>query len=133
MGFYTVQEFINKHGIQDIIKNADEEKLQNVIDELLKYDEDELYEKELEEIFLSKSVPEKWVIYTKDGCGYCKDAKKLLTKNKIEFTDIPVTSKNKDEIYSVIDNITDSYRYFPVIIHNNEFIGGFTELKNILT
>ena len=74
-----------------------------------------------------------FTIYTKPKCGYCEKAKELL--------------KNENNIYKIID--CDNYCFhhrndfisfmknktnntwnntFPIIFHNEKYIGGFTDL-----
>ena len=74
-----------------------------------------------------------WKIYSKEGCPYCKKAKKLLSDKNISFITIDVTSSNKESIYKQIDSKTNSYRYFPIIFYKNNFIGGYTELSDIFS
>lgn len=74
----------------------------------------------------------KCVVYTKEGCGYCKKAKELLDKHGITYKVVDVNNKNKSEIYKEIDGLTDCYRYFPVIFKNGKFIGGCTELQKLV-
>ena len=75
----------------------------------------------------------KYIIYSKEGCPYCRDAKELLKSKNIPFKEIKVTDSNIEKIYKKIDNKTKKYRYFPIIFKNNIFIGGFSDLdKNNL-
>lgn len=76
-------------------------------------------------------MSETFIIYTKEGCGYCKKAKELLSSKGISYKDIPMTSENKERIYKKIDKLTNNYRYFPIIFREGEFIGGYTELSNM--
>jgi glutaredoxin len=79
----------------------------------------------------SKSKP-KYIIYSIEGCSYCKEAKELLKSKKIPFKEIKVTDSNIEKIYKNIDKKTKKYRYFPIIFKNNIFIGGFSDLdKNL--
>jgi glutaredoxin len=75
----------------------------------------------------------KWVIYKKEGCGYCKKAMELFKEHKIKPIVHDMTDQNKEEIYKKIDHKTNSYRYFPIIFRNGVFVGGFTDLEKILT
>ena len=72
-----------------------------------------------------------YIIYSKEGCPYCNNAKNLLKSNKKSFKEIKITDKNIQKIYTEIDKKTKCYRYFPIIFKKNKFIGGFEELKNI--
>jgi glutaredoxin len=72
-----------------------------------------------------------FVIYTKEGCGYCEETVKFLNLNKQKYIKVKVTPSNKDKIYNKIDKLTNSYRYFPIIFKKNKFIGGFSELEKL--
>lgn len=74
-----------------------------------------------------KSKPT-FMVYTKVGCPYCKDAKALLKKKGFEFSTKTITNSNRDSVYASIDSKTKGYRYFPVIMRNGRFLGGYTEL-----
>ena len=74
----------------------------------------------------------KYIIYSKEGCPYCKDAKELLKSKNILFKEIKITDSNIQNIYKKIDSKTKNYRYFPIIFKNDIFIGGFSELKSNL-
>jgi glutaredoxin len=92
-----------------------------------------------EGIIYSKCSPG-YIIFTKDGCDYCKKAKDLI-KN---YREINVTSTNINSIYSFIDKMTNKYRKFPIIFQSNDikeknivdvlkkskFIGGFSDLES---
>tara|TARA_Y100000389_G_scaffold28502_1_gene24396 strand:+ start:2262 stop:2543 length:282 start_codon:yes stop_codon:yes gene_type:complete len=71
-----------------------------------------------------------WFIVTRNGCGYCSEAKKLLKHEGKKPRTKLLNDKNKDKIWKVTDKITrQEYRYFPVIFHKGRFLGGYTELK----
>jgi glutaredoxin len=84
---------------------------------------------------------ELWHVYSKDGCNFCKKAKELLTNEgyPFEVTDMTDESKRSD-IYKTIDPIVknnkkfcqEKYRYFPMVMYNSEFIGGYTELEELI-
>jgi glutaredoxin 3 len=71
-----------------------------------------------------------WFIYTKEGCPYCVKAKKLLKKHKQKFNEYVVTEQTKESVFSKLDKKTGNYRYYPTIFLNNEFFGGFDNLKS---
>jgi glutaredoxin len=73
----------------------------------------------------------KWYIFTMKGCKYCSEAINLLSQHNQHFTTQEVNKYNIKDIYSIIDSSTSNYRYFPIIFHNDEFIGGYQELKTI--
>jgi glutaredoxin len=74
-----------------------------------------------------------WYIYVKKGCGYSTEAIRLLNEKKQYFILTEVSDVNKQEIYENIDKYTNSYRLFPMVFNNQEFIGGYKELKKYFT
>ncbi len=73
-----------------------------------------------------------WLIYSKKGCIYCEAAKDLLKKQKISYTKVDVDEQNKTNVYNIIDKKTNSYRFFPMIFKDGQFIGGYNELNEFL-
>ena len=69
------------------------------------------------------------VIYTKLDCSYCVEAKSLLKNNNIPFEekllDLNFTREYLLEEYP-------SAKTFPVIVINEKYIGGYTELVNYM-
>ena len=74
-------------------------------------------------------APQGWTIFSKEGCGYCKKAKKLLTKQQLPFKTVEVTDAVKEAVYSTVDSLTNAYRYFPMVFEDGKFVGGYTELE----
>lgn len=78
----------------------------------------------------------KWVIHSLSTCGYCNDAKKLLTEKfgpdsfiSIDWTKTSPSEKEKQDVLNKIDN----YQYFPKIFRpNGTFLKGYDELVNEL-
>lgn len=72
-------------------------------------------------------VPRKrfWKLYTKQGCPYCANAKKLLTKRKENFINIEVTPEILEKLRPKIGD----YNTVPIVLLDDEFIGGFNELQ----
>ena len=68
------------------------------------------------------------LIYTKKGCKYCTLAKELLKKKNIKYNEYELNSK--DTNYEIArDYLFKTYHNsFPIILLNNNFIGGYTEL-----
>jgi glutaredoxin 3 len=73
-----------------------------------------------------------FTIYTKKTCNYCILAKGLLTVHKIKYNEIEVDTNNKSMVHNYTDPLTNSYRTFPMIFHNLQFIGGYTDLVKFL-
>ena len=69
------------------------------------------------------------IIWSKDSCPYCEQAKELLTKNNIQFEErrIGVDYTKKQLLEAIPDAKT-----VPQIIINGEYIGGYSQLKQKL-
>lgn len=71
------------------------------------------------------------VIYSKDGCGFCVAAKKLLEQNGISFVEYNISSQpdKKQELLeaAAIENVVP--RTVPQIWLNNKYIGGYDNLS----
>jgi ribonucleoside-diphosphate reductase alpha subunit len=75
----------------------------------------------------------KITLYTKDGCSYCKLAKQLLKKNNLEYHEINIKEDNKETFKAGFKTTYKTeIKTFPAIIMDDEFIGGFNELLEIL-
>jgi len=69
-----------------------------------------------------------WTVFSKEGCGYCKKAKKLLTQRKLPYKTVEVTDDNKEAVYATVDGLTNAYRHYPMIFEDGKFVGGYTEV-----
>lgn len=67
-------------------------------------------------------------LYTWSNCPFCIRAKKLLEAKGISYTDhnIDNNDEKKNELYQQTNQKT-----VPFIFINGEFIGGYTELKEL--
>lgn len=71
----------------------------------------------------------KWIIYSKPNCRFCRFAKNYLTYHKFDFQEISFSQENLDKLKGILkkDNIT-----FPQIFLNKESketsIGGWSDL-----
>lgn len=74
-----------------------------------------------------------YTIYTKSNCIYCTKAKEFVSHIK----DIELTvdcdgylAKNKEAFLAFIKLAAGKeHRTFPIIFHDGQFVGGFTEMK----
>jgi glutaredoxin 3 len=73
----------------------------------------------------------KVVIYTKEGCPYCKDAKELLSKKGIKYQEIANVDENPDKLAEMIE--LSGQRSVPQIFINEKSIGGFDNLSKLAT
>jgi glutaredoxin len=74
-----------------------------------------------------------YTIYSKSGCPFCTKVKRLLEKESpapllVDCDDYLV--ENKEDFLLFIQQMAGKeYKTFPMIFHNGNFIGGFTETK----
>jgi len=65
-------------------------------------------------------------IYTKPNCSYCVHAKKFLHENMIEYVEYKL---GEDFSREDLLNKIPSAKTYPVILIDEKFIGGFSDLK----
>ena len=72
----------------------------------------------------------KVVVWSKDACGYCEQAKQLLKIKGIDFEERNITrgTWSKDQLLEAVPNA----RTLPQILIDEEVVGGYTELKQRL-
>lgn len=72
----------------------------------------------------------KVIVYTKEGCAYCIQAKQLLDHKKVQYTEVRV-----DLDPAMLDEVIKltGRRTLPQIIINGESIGGFDDLSALET
>lgn len=69
------------------------------------------------------------VIWTKDNCTYCTQAKLLMDAKGINYEERHIGSEwTKEQLLEAVP----SARSVPQIFLNNEYIGGFTDLQKAL-
>lgn len=66
-------------------------------------------------------------LYTKPTCPFCIKAKEVLTQKNIKFEDFDVSTDPK--LRAKISDSVGGYSTVPMIFLDDEFIGGFSELK----
>ena len=73
------------------------------------------------------------IVYTKNGCSYCKLAKTLLIKHNLKFKEVLVDEEHK-EAFKIKFNEEHNVQLktFPAIIINNNYVGGYEELLDML-
>jgi len=66
------------------------------------------------------------IIWSKDHCPYCVQAKELLEQKGIEFEERKIGDGwTKEQLLEAVPNA----RTVPQIFLNDELVGGFTELR----
>ena len=69
------------------------------------------------------------VVYTKDNCPYCVQAKNLLTNKNVSYTEMKIgVDLTREDFISIFPNV----KTVPHIIINGEQIGGFDKLNEWL-
>ena len=65
-----------------------------------------------------------YTVYSKPSCGYCRLAKLFLESQKIEYTEIDVSSDKR-----ALDFLKGKgFRTVPQIYSDEEYIGGYEDL-----
>jgi glutaredoxin len=69
------------------------------------------------------------VVWSKDNCPYCDQAKALLTQRNIAYEERKIGyGYTREELLEAVPTA----RTVPQIFINNQLIGGFTELRTYL-
>jgi glutaredoxin len=71
----------------------------------------------------------KAVVWSKDACPFCVQAKALLEARGIEYEERNVSQDwTREQLLEAVPNA----RTLPQIFLDNQYIGGFTDLRNHL-
>ena len=70
------------------------------------------------------------ILYSKELCIYCIQAKKLLDSMSINYEIVDLTN-NKDLAIKLVEKTGQNT--VPFVYVNNKFIGGYTDLKRMLS
>ena len=66
------------------------------------------------------------IVWSKDGCTFCEQAKRLLMRNSIAFEERKLGQGwSKDDLLKAVPNA----RTVPQIFINDRLVGGYNELK----
>lgn len=75
-----------------------------------------------------------YIVYGKENCSFCVQAVELLKVNNKEFTykslDVDFT---RDELFEALSAFGVTPRSMPQVVVDEEYIGGFNELRKHLT
>lgn len=69
------------------------------------------------------------IVWSKNGCPYCDQAKNLLKSKNIEFEERNI---EKDWSREQLLEAVPTARTLPQIFLDDQLVGGFTELRNRL-
>lgn len=71
----------------------------------------------------------KAIVWSKNGCPFCDQAKNLLKSKSIEFEERNIEKDwSKEQLIEAVPNA----RTLPQIFLDNQLVGGFTELRTRL-
>ena len=72
----------------------------------------------------------KAIVWSKDQCPYCDQAKALLKSRNIEFEERNIMhGRTREQLLEAVPNA----RTVPQIFLDDQLVGGFTELRTKLT
>jgi len=72
---------------------------------------------------------QKAIIWSKTNCSYCEQAKQLLTMKGIEFEERKIGAEwTKEQLLEAVPTA----RAVPQIFLDDQYVGGFTELRQKL-
>ena len=71
----------------------------------------------------------KAIIWSKENCPYCVQAKALLTQKEFEIEERNI---NKDWTKKQLLEAVPNAKTLPQIFLNNKYVGGFTDLRKHL-
>jgi glutaredoxin len=75
----------------------------------------------------------KWTVYMKMYCPFAINAYKLLQIHKQPFKVYDIDAIGADKVITTLGNrIPPSHTTSPIIFHNTQFIGGYTDLEAVL-
>ncbi|GMS89533.1 hypothetical protein PENTCL1PPCAC_11708, partial [Pristionchus entomophagus] len=77
------------------------------------------------------------MIYSKNSCGFCTKAKELLKEAKVDYKECDLDElkrRKPDEYLPYVNGLVYTSRMtaVPQIFICGKFIGGYTELKNLV-
>ena len=68
-------------------------------------------------------------VYPGPMCGYCDAAKRLLERNKLEYTEIDISTK--EGIRDEMTKKANGRRTIPQIFFDDYHVGGYQELREL--
>jgi glutaredoxin 3 len=73
----------------------------------------------------------KATVWSKNGCGFCSQAKALLESKGIEYEERNINNSNwtRDDLLTAVPTA----KTLPQIFLGEEYVGGYTELRKKLT
>ena len=68
-------------------------------------------------------------LFTRKWCGYCFAARRLLTKLKVDFEEIPLDGR--PDLRREISAEAGGWRTVPMIFVGDRFLGGFSDVADL--
>ena len=82
---------------------------------------------------LDELKSKKITVYSKNGCSYCKLTKLLLNKHNVEYKSELIEEEHKESFKTKFNEEHNiELKTFPVVLIDDKFIGGYTELLDIM-
>jgi ribonucleotide reductase alpha subunit len=128
--YLAFKDHVNKKSNQ---MNIGTIKSSNLCCEILEYSDANQYAVcNLASIAINKFVipfksSEKWTIYTKDNCKYCKWTKSSLINNNYNFEEKIIS---KEELVTLVNLENPTY---PQIFYGNKYIGGYSDFFKFIS
>jgi glutaredoxin 3 len=74
-----------------------------------------------------------FMVVSLKGCPFCESAKQLITKNSKSITNLEINKNDKDFWNKFVQTqFKKNHDTFPKIFRKGKFIGGFSELQQII-
>lgn len=73
-----------------------------------------------------------WLMLGKDTCPYCNKAKELLSRNNQQYTYVEKSAASQEQIEWFKARIPANWTSLPIILLDNVFLGGFSELAKYM-
>jgi glutaredoxin len=73
-----------------------------------------------------------FILYGIPNCSFCLKSKQLLDEMKLLYQYHEINVEKKSEFLDDMAPKTNNQRTFPLVFHQDEFVGGYTELEDYL-
>jgi|TARA_B100001057_G_scaffold263822_1_gene263983 glutaredoxin len=70
-------------------------------------------------------------IYTNEGCIWCSRTKELMARASVEYTEVNWQKITVEEQVQLKEKFGDKLVSFPVVVIDDEFVGGLVETAKI--
>lgn len=81
-------------------------------------------------------IDKDFTVYSRSGCHYCTKVKQLLKSKSINFFTVDCDEyvlEDKELFLNHMKSLTDKeIKGFPMVFHENIFIGGYNETKDYI-